>query len=122
VDEPGLLHARDHLDVDAGLALGPGEQHLAVLGLAHRAGGHRAQRCAEAVGDAAEAVEGGHGPVDGVGGQLLHVGGARSEAHHLLLAAHHLEAVAVGGAGHHEVQRVGAHVDGGKGLGHGRAG
>jgi len=71
-----------------------------------------------AVGDLAEAGERLHGPVDGLRGQLLHVGGARSEADHLLLAGEDLEAVAVGGPGHHEVEGVGPDVDGSDGLRH----
>ena len=119
VDEPGLLHPRDDVDVHPGLAPRPVDELVAVLRLAHGGGGHRGDRRVVHLGDLTEAVEGGDGPVDGVGAELAHVAGARAEAHHLLLPLEDLEpgtGVARGHPGDHAVHGVGADVDGGEGL------
>ena len=59
----------DDVDVDAGLGPRPVDEHVAVLGLAHRGGGDRGDRRVVDRGHLAEPVEGGHGPVDGLVGR-----------------------------------------------------
>ena len=98
----------------AGLVPGPVDEHVAVLRLAHRRGGHRGDRRVVHLGHLAEAIEGGDGTIDGVGAELPHVARARAEADHLLLAIEDLEAgpaVAGGHASDHTVHGVGPDVD-----------
>ena len=114
VDEARFLHAGDDRDEHAGFVGGPVDEHVAVLRLAHRRGGHRGDGRAVHLGHLAEAIEGGDGTIDGVGAELPHVARARPEADHLLLAIEDLEArpaVAGGHASDHAVHGVGADVD-----------
>ena len=85
VDEAGLLDARDHLELDAGLVTGPLDEPLVVLGLAHGAGGHGPDGRVVDVGDLLEAAQRGHAAVDGVGVSTFMSPPPRAEAHHLLL-------------------------------------
>ena len=90
--------------------------------LPHRAGGHRPHRRARDVGHPLQAAQGVDAPLDGGRRQDLHVTAARAKAHDVLLAGDDLEAGVADDAGHHEVERVGADVDGGQGgrrRGHG---
>ena len=114
MDQAGLLGAGDHLDVDARLAAGPVEEDTGVGRLAHGAGGDGAQRGAVAVDDAAHPAQAGDAPLDGRRRQLLHVAAPVAEADDLLLAGQRLEAVVADGAGDHEVEAVGADVEGGE--------
>ena len=81
VDQPGLLNARDDLHRDAGLVVDPAQEPTLILGLPHRAGGHRHHVGVVGVGDVAELHQRGDGPLDGVGHQQLHVVAAGAEAH-----------------------------------------
>jgi len=56
LDEAGFLHPGDDLDLDPGLVAGPVDEHLGVLGLTHRAGGHRRDRGGGFDGHLGEAV------------------------------------------------------------------
>ena len=125
VDEAGLLHAGDDLDLDARLLPRRGDELGVVLRLPDRARGDRPDRSAVDVGDLLHAAQRLHAPGDGVGLQSLHVTPAGAEAHHLLLAGDDLEAVLARHPGHDEVEAVGADVDGGERLrvaGHGAEG
>jgi hypothetical protein len=116
VDEPGLLDPGDHLDLDAGLRPGALEEDVAVLRFAH---GTRRDRVHSGAGDLrhlAEALQRLDAAVDGRRLQHLHVARARAQAHHLLLAVDDLEAGAVEGARHEQVDRVRADVDGREGV------
>ena len=115
VDQPGLLDARDDLDLDSGLSRRRHELGV-VRGLAHCAGGHGPNGSTVDVGDLLHAAQRLHAAGDGVGLQALHVATAGSEAHHLLLAGDHLEAVLAGHPSHDEVDAVRADVDGGERL------
>ena len=119
VDEPGLLHPGDDLDLDPGLGPGPVEEGVVVLGLPHRRGGHRPQLGRVGLGQVVVAPEGGHPPLHRLRGQVLHVARSLAQADLVLLPSDHLEAVVGVGPGHHEVDGVGADVDGGEHIGHG---
>ena len=111
VDEPRLLHSRDHLDLHPGLVPHPLLEVPPVLGLPGRAGGDRHHFGAVGVGDVPELGEGRHRPFDGVTAQVLHVGGALTEAHGHLLPGQDLRSPAVHRPGYHHMHGVGPHVD-----------
>ena len=117
VDEAGLLHSRDHLDLDAGLPSAALEELALVLGLPHGTGGHGPQLSVEHVGRLTEAGQRRHPPLHGVGAEVLHVARARSEANHLLLRGQYLEAAVRHHLGHDEMDRVGSDVDRGQDAG-----
>jgi hypothetical protein len=118
VDQAGLLDPGHDLDVDAGFPASPVQELVTVLGLAHGAGRDGSHRRTVAVGDASEPAQRLDGAVDRIRRQLLHLRGPRTEPDHLLLAGEDLEPVAVGGASHHEVERVRPDVDSSKGVRH----
>ena len=115
MNEPCLLHARDHLDLDARLGARPVEEDIPVLRLPHRARRHRVDGRAGDIRDLAEALEGLDATGDGRGLEHLHVARPRAQAHHLLLPVDHLEAVPAERAGDEQMDGVGADVDGGQG-------
>src|SRR5207237_7592546 len=90
VDEPCLLHARDHLDLDARLGARPFEEDVAVLRLAYRARRNRVARRVRDPRHPAEALERLDATGDGLGLEHLHVARARAQAHHLLPPVDHL--------------------------------
>ncbi len=118
VDETRLLVSRDHFDVDRRVAPSPGDELRPVLRLPHGRGGDRDGRRAIGVDHRAAATQSGDSPVHGVGRHPAHPGvSGLSQPDHLLVTGDHLEAALARQSSHHQVDRIGADVDGGQNIG-----
>ena len=91
LDETGLLHPTDDLHVDPGLATGPLDERIGVLGLSHRARGYGVDGGATDLRHSTKALQRCDAAIDRVVVEHLHVTRARAETDHLLLAGDHLE-------------------------------
>ena len=117
VDEAGLLEAGDDLDPDAGLGAGPAEEDVPVLGLPDRAGGHGPHAWRRAPRRSAGwRTERGDAPVDGV---VLETASCRPPPEPSRTMSFSRASTSkrsdADGPGHHQVERVGADVDGREG-------
>ena len=112
VDQPGLLDTGHHFDVHSGLTAGSLGELVAVVGLAHSAGGHRGDARRSGMGsDPSHPAERFDAAIHGVGFEALHVFAARAEPDRLALAGQDLEMALGVDGGDDEVERVRSHVD-----------
>ena len=111
MNEPGLFHARDHVDLDRGLGAGPIEEGRGILGFANGAGSDGMNVGVVGVGEGPERYERFDGSLDRRRVERLHVAGPRSEAYRYLFPEEQFRAASAAWPGDREVYRGRADVD-----------